>query len=98
MALKWVKDNIEKFGGNPGAVTLFGGCAGGASIGYHLLSEQSKGLFNQAIMVSGAPTAKWAYMSKESAAKRGDALFYKLGCTGSPPWRPDRKKLLNCPG
>ncbi|MFM2476347.1 carboxylesterase/lipase family protein [Celerinatantimonas sp. MCCC 1A17872] len=53
-ALKWVKNNIRQFGGNPDNVTLWGESAGGASVGYLLQSPQSKGLFAKAIMESGA--------------------------------------------
>ncbi|CAG2068602.1 unnamed protein product [Timema podura] len=42
-ALRWVKQNIAKFGGNPNKVTIFGESAGAASVQYHLLSEMSKG-------------------------------------------------------
>ena len=44
MSLRWVHDNIEKFGGDPGRVTLFGQSAGAASVSLHLVSPLSKGL------------------------------------------------------
>jgi len=43
LALRWVKENIAKFGGDPNSVVLAGESAGSASVHYHLLSEMSKG-------------------------------------------------------
>uniref|UniRef100_A0A1Y1KW00 Carboxylic ester hydrolase n=1 Tax=Photinus pyralis TaxID=7054 RepID=A0A1Y1KW00_PHOPY len=43
LALKWVKSNINRFGGNPNKITIFGNSAGGASVYYHILSPASKG-------------------------------------------------------
>ena len=55
MALKWIKNNIAHFGGNDNSITLFGESAGSISVGFHLISKQSIGLFNRAILQSGAP-------------------------------------------
>lgn len=52
LALKWTKNNIGYFGGNPDNITIFGESAGGRSVGFHLISPKSKGLFNAAIMQS----------------------------------------------
>lgn len=43
LALKWVQQNIEYFGGNPKAVTIAGMSAGGASVEFHYLIPESKG-------------------------------------------------------
>ncbi|MGG7518184.1 carboxylesterase/lipase family protein [Allorhizobium undicola] len=53
-ALKWVRGNIRAFGGDPGNITLMGESAGGASVGYLMASPLARGLFQKAIIQSGA--------------------------------------------
>ena len=53
-ALEWVRDNIAKFGGDPGKVTLFGQSAGGASVIDLVASPRARGLMRGAIVQSGA--------------------------------------------
>ncbi|ELT89551.1 hypothetical protein CAPTEDRAFT_170585 [Capitella teleta] len=59
-ALKWVKQNIAAFAGDPSRVTIAGNSAGGASVGLLNVSPAARGLFNQAIIQSGSPLAFWA--------------------------------------
>jgi len=53
-ALKWVRDNIAEFGGDPANVTIFGESAGGMSVGTILAMPSARGLFHKAIPQSGA--------------------------------------------
>jgi len=52
-ALRWVRDNIARFGGDPAQVTIFGQSAGAQDVGLLQLSPLSKGLFRAAIEQSG---------------------------------------------
>jgi len=52
MAMKWVHDNIEAFGGDKNDVTIFGESAGGQSVEMHLVSVESRPYFNRAIVQS----------------------------------------------
>ncbi len=53
-ALEWVRDNIDRFGGDPDNVTIFGESAGGMSVGTLLAVPAARGLFHKAIAQSGA--------------------------------------------
>lgn len=62
LVLKWVQENIERFGGDKDNVTLVGNSAGSASVSYHLLAEASKNLFHRAILMSGNAFAPYTVM------------------------------------
>ncbi|XP_013381853.1 fatty acyl-CoA hydrolase precursor, medium chain-like [Lingula anatina] len=59
-ALKWIKNNIQYFGGDPGRVTIFGESAGGSCVTQLALTHASSGLFHRLISQSGAANAYWA--------------------------------------
>ncbi|XP_018565110.1 cholinesterase 2-like [Anoplophora glabripennis] len=62
LALKWTKQNIGLFGGNSSEITIFGQSAGAASVGYHILSKQSAGLFRAGIAESGSALNPWGFL------------------------------------
>ncbi len=53
LALEWVRDNIEEFGGDPNTVMVFGQSGGGAKIATMMAMPAAKGLFHRATTMSG---------------------------------------------
>lgn len=81
MVLRWIKENIINFNGNPDLVTIFGESAGGASVTYHMMSPLSKGLFHRGISQSGTFLDPWAAVAHPGVAeKRSIQMGEKMGC------------------
>ena len=77
-ALRWVRRNIGRFGGDPNNITLVGESAGGFSVHAHLASPESKGLFQRAIVQSGAYTLD--NPSLATAEAQGVSFGTAVGC------------------
>jgi len=77
-ALRWVRDNIRQFGGDPDNVTIAGESAGAADVGYLIASPLAKGWFRRAISESGGYQMLDATSSAD-ADKVGLAVASTLG-------------------
>lgn len=75
-SLQWVRDNIEKFGGDPQKVMIFGQSGGGAKTTAILATPSAKGLFHCASVQSGSSLR---LSTREQATKRAEALLAKMG-------------------
>lgn len=80
-ALKWVRNNIDKFGGDPTLITAFGHSAGAISIGLLIISPESKGLFKRAILQSGSPYSFLRPDSLQVAARKTLKMAKYLQCS-----------------
>ena len=79
LALRWVRDNIVFFGGDPFNVTIFGESAGGLSVFSQLASPSAANLFQKAIIESGAYALTTQALATAEAA--GAAFATAAGCS-----------------
>lgn len=86
--MRWVHENIAKFGGDADNVTIFGESAGAASVHIHTLSAQSRKYFHKAICQSGNAIMEWCI--QPNAEEKSRSLAKYLGCMET-----DSQKILN---
>ncbi|XP_077563366.1 acetylcholinesterase-like isoform X2 [Haemaphysalis longicornis] len=97
MALTWVRDNAEYFGGDPGRVTLMGHDAGAQSVGYHMLAPKSRSLFKRAVLLGGSPYTTSPLNKPGAAYNRALTVARKLGCLDSEQdWRRNPAAVVQC--
>ncbi|KAM4710891.1 neuroligin 4 X-linked a [Anableps anableps] len=77
-ALRWIKENIHAFKGDPKRVTIFGSGAGASCVSLLCLSHYSEDLFQKAIIQSGTALSSWAV--NYQPAKYTRSLAEKVGC------------------
>lgn len=83
-ALRWIRQYISCFGGDPERVTLMGESAGAMSVGFHLLSPLSRHLFARTIMQSGSSISPNMMFGLRTGPFKFEQLLRYTGC----PYRP----------
>ncbi|XP_055715412.1 neuroligin-4, Y-linked-like [Phlebotomus papatasi] len=94
-ALHWVQQNIAKFGGDPGAVTLAGHGSGAACINFLMTSPTMvPGLFHRAILLSGSAYASWAIV--EDPVVYALKLAKELNCSIPQDMIKSHEQIVDC--
>ena len=79
MAIEWVRDNIQAFGGDPSRITIFGQSAGGASVDFYNYAWTEDPIIAGSIEQSGTAIS-FGNKQPESAAKSWYTVTAKVGC------------------
>ncbi|MHA5052896.1 carboxylesterase/lipase family protein [Streptomyces sp. SD15] len=87
VSLKWVRDNIARFGGDPGNVTVYGQSAGGSAVCDLMAMPAARGLFDKAIVQSSVCTSTRTTLA--AGEQSGVKFAQSVGCT-------DAGNVVNC--
>ena len=90
-ALRWVKENIGQFGGNPEDITIFGLSAGSMSVSALILSPLAKGLFRRAILQGGAVNSQMGASSPSVLEALTKQFARRLNCPTDDP-----QQMVDC--
>ncbi|MBV9562162.1 MAG: carboxylesterase/lipase family protein [Bradyrhizobium sp.] len=93
-ALRWIRDNIAAFGGDPDNVMLFGAASGAASVALLMLCEPARGLFRKAILESVPGRERVREMETTEAVGRRFLQAVARGGGGNDPRAADSDVLL----
>lgn len=82
LALDWIKNNIDDYGGNASDVTIFGQSAGSFSVNLLMIIPRNKGLFHRAILQSGTANSLVAF---KRSSDLGRTIGMNAGCRDKDP-------------
>ncbi|KAL4230605.1 hypothetical protein ACF0H5_010982 [Mactra antiquata] len=91
LAMKWIYDNVNVFGGNQEKITLFGESSGAASINHHMFAPSSWPYFSNVILLSASSLAHWAYDAPENVFELTRAFIKEVNCDDI-----EHSKVMEC--
>ncbi len=78
-ALRWVSENIERFGGDPNNITVGGESAGGTAVSHLMTNPDTRRLFRRAVIQSLSPFNQWCTQTRQDAVSIVEIYLQILG-------------------
>ncbi|XP_037042029.1 acetylcholinesterase isoform X2 [Bradysia coprophila] len=87
LALKWIQENIQKFGGDPKQVTLLGhGTSGAANAAIHLVSPKAANYFSKLVLMSGTIFSSYSFQTRPRNVESPSTVIVRnLACDAPSP-------------